>query len=253
MKKLFLMIISFLLMTSFAYCGSLGNTFLSDKTDSLIAVTTEGNYIFDSDLDAKVTGVSDYEIDNAIFLYEKIAYVGWERIRPYIKLGVGSIEANFIGTGTKYDYETEMAFSYGAGVEGTIYSFENSGINLFGNILYEYLKADIDELKEDGVKTAVSSDEIQMEKYQIALGINKVIELNGGNTLIPYIGVKYQILDLNTKFESATTSSDYNSEAEDEIGVFLGCIYEVNDTISLGLEGNFIDETAISGSVVIKF
>ena len=71
---------------------------------------------------------------------------------------------------------------------------------------------------------------------------------------VPYLGVKYS--DVKTKYNLEWEEGDSDIckfSSENNVGMFLGTDWELNDTWSLNLEGEFINEKAVSFALVGKF
>ena len=68
---------------------------------------------------------------------------------------------------------------------------------------------------------------------------------------MPYLGIKYSDLEIKATVDDEDT--EIKLKADDNIGVFLGTDYKINDAWSLNIEARFIDETAMSFSAMYRF
>ena len=102
-----------------------------------------------------------------------------------------------------------------------------------------------------------------IREWQVALLAATEIDISGSgreevlgvSTIIPYAGVKYS--DLNGRLRLSWTSGNYNNpgkiDAADNVGVFAGCDFVGPNSVSLSLEGRFVDETAITAGLAVLF
>ncbi len=260
MKKLVLTLFGLVILTAAAFAGPVGNIITQDDEANLaetpVAFTTEAYGIMKADMDPQVAGFTAYDLENSYFIYEKITYESIKRIKPYVKFGISKFDFELTATGwpaSKYEIETEPALAVAGGIYGDIYLFEDTGVKIFGNLEYEYSSAQIDEIKEDSASATLLKDELVYQKVQASLGVSKDITLQNGDFFIPYLGVEYQQYRIDTEFTTATTTADFVAKADDNFNLFAGCNYEFSDTFSLGVEGKFLGENSVTGSVTIRF
>ncbi|HEO64021.1 MAG TPA: hypothetical protein ENN78_01990 [Candidatus Omnitrophica bacterium] len=216
--------------------------------------------VFDRDMKLKsMSPDSGTQISNAKFdeMYRtdaKISYGVFDNLDIYIKLGVADFktEEEWINTtpnnGTIKD-KTKNAFMYGAGLKGTILLEDDW---LFG--------ADIQYLRHrnkyngriDNQTSPADSEDISgkmtVQEWHVAPYIAKKLD-----NFIPYLGVKYSDVRIKDKYDTSSGSMEEKREADDNVGIFIGTDYTINDNWKFNLEGRFIDETAMSLGVACNF
>lgn len=263
-KLLFLSLIIFLSLPVVAKAASVGGA--ETQEQGVISIGLDQEFVFDRDLKLKsMDPAPDVileikpEIDSMHRTMVKANYGVLDNLDIYVKLGTADFKSEMPYTWTGSDesetgiikIKGDNAFAYGFGAKGT-YNLENDWI-IGCDVQYLRHKNDCkgiaSEDAEDGDEDSFKGD-VTFQEWHIAPYIAKKL----GN-FVPYLGVKYS--DLRTKFKQTWEDDDeagtWKIEAEDNVGVFLGTDYKVNDVWSLNLEARFVDETAMSFAAAYKF
>lgn len=220
---------------------------LLTKGEYPIKVGTELDFVIERELD--VSGV-DVEIEAFNWYMSKISYTMADKVDLYCLLGGASGEFSEKYSGVDLKYETEGAFAWGLGATFLLNEFEN-GIRLGLDGRYRQVEPDIDEviLNNVDVSSIITSGSIEYKEWQVALGISKEFE-----QFVPYGGIKYTDVEASMKATILGTTyktDDINSDGV--FGIFIGCDFLPTENISIGVEGRFIDETAVTVAATYHF
>jgi long-subunit fatty acid transport protein len=189
----------------------------------------EVTFVFDRDLDR-----ANGELDEEREAYAKIGYIpDAYPVEFYGLLGTMSFEVN---QGSLH-YETDYGLAYGFGAKAQIWKDDDSGTAVGLDAKYRRSEPEIDE------STFGDGGDVTYQDWQIALGVSQKIE----NNLTPYGGIKYNDVSIKDLERFSNQNSD------DVIGLFVGVDYAVSDTLALNIEGNFVNETALTGAIAMKF
>ncbi len=193
-------------------------------------------------------------LDN-VDIYAKVGvadFKGDSNVKYFDDAWVGGVD---IG---KWKQNGETAPAYGVGMKWA--QALTSGILIGADVQYLQHKNDFkgteswDAYDGSGVWQYAMAQSLNgnmlFQEWQAALYVAKEM-----GAFVPYAGVKYSDLrtQIKMEFEGYPSQYKYNSQADKHVGVFVGSNYELNKTWALGLEGRFVDETAMSLSVVAKF
>jgi opacity protein-like surface antigen len=253
MKKILLLLAAFCFIVSgLVYASPVGNPArpLLANEEMPFSIGADLDFVFNRELDASG---EDLEIDQLNMYAARLSYTLEKRAEFYCLLGAanGVWKESYAGANLKY--ETETAFAWGIGATVYLYEFEN-GIQLGLDGSYRSSEPDVDSITLNGIRYSIPSGgvsdvNIEYGEWQVALGISKQID-----KFVPYGGIKYS--DVKTSLEATISGTTYSSDdvSSDMIfGIFLGCDYVVHDNISLGIEGRFIDETALNVRGIYRF
>ncbi len=272
MKRLiFLSLAALLCLPALVYAASIGGA--ETQGQGKFGIGLDQEFVFNRDaklknispaldLDSDKTLETKPEIDNMYHTMVKTSYGLSEDLDIYVKLGTADFKASMPWTITdtaagewitgNMKTKGKSAFAYGFGAKGK-YELDNDWI--FG-LDVQYLRhkndyAGINSWEDSDGDSGVESfkGDVTFQEWHVAPYIAKKL----GN-FVPYLGVKYS--DLRTKFKVTWEDEEVQTwkiEADDNIGVFLGTDYKVNDIWSLNLEGRFIDETAMSFGTTYRF
>ncbi len=189
----------------------------------------EATFVFDRDLDR-----ANAELDEEREAYAKIGYVPDDLpVEFYGLLGTMSFEVN---QGALH-YETDYGLAYGFGAKAQLWKDDDSGTAVGIDAKYRRSEPEIDE------STFGDGGDVTYQDWQVALGVSQKIE----NNLTPYGGIKYNDVSIKDLERFANQNSD------DVIGLFIGVDYDVSQEIALNIEGNFVNETSLTGAVAMKF
>lgn len=219
--------------------------------------------------------IEDIEADSS-----RLFFKGTLGLHPnvdiFVKLGTANAnwEAKLKDPGfpdEKLEFEDDSDFAWGIGAKVKIFetpgglrfmadaqymSYEVDGVFKVDGVTFEQMILD-ELLLLDPTATFSSESKTEIVEWQVAFYVNQTF----GN-FSPYIGVKYS--DLNADFAldgsgqvlgaPVLLTIDGESEAEDNIGLFLGTdIYIVPNQFSVNIEVRFIDETAGTIGVNYRF
>ncbi len=183
----------------------------------------------------------------------------------WMKVGTVAINNN---TTTKVSLTADGAFAVGGSAKVDITEFqvipEQPAMKLFAGGGYRFTNPDVDSIHAsfDAVSEALN---IEINEWSATLGVSQRINdpiktwfgWGGLNfAWVPYVGVQYTDLDLNISGTSdlpTASSLDRQSvktghlNSDDVVNVVVGMqIISFDDKLSIGLEGRFIAETAVS-------
>ena len=259
MKKIILLgLVLFLSLPVVAEATSIGGA--ETQGQERLAVGMDVAFLLDKDLKFKsATGllatqeIKNVETDKGYQVMLKTSYGLLDNLDAYIKLGLADFEAeddNYM-LGIKWAddiIDSSTDFAYGFGLKGK-YELEEDwwvGCDL------QYLRSKHEaKVTQDYVfgSTSTKYKSFVVQEWHIAPYIAKRI-----NNFAPYFGVRYSDMRLKMKNpDAALWLDDYKLEADDNVGVFLGTDYEIDDNLVLNLEVRFIDEMALSFGADYKF
>lgn len=273
---IFLGIFIFLLNISFrVFAGTVGNTATIDgpkgpgifslKKDRNISIKSGLDFEFLFDRDIKANAASNTELTSAEWYMAKISCVMFNRVEPYLKLGIAHMKARWTEAGSEVKLESDTNFAWGFGSRVLIWEFERPRIKIISDAFYRIADLDAEEGYSAGAKVSMdtSKSRFLIREWQIALLAATEIDISGPgredflgvSTIIPYAGVKYS--DINGRLRLTWTSGNYNNPGEIEsdniFGLFAGCDFVGPNSVSLNLEGRFIDETALTAGLAVLF
>lgn len=262
MKFLILTLIM-IFAVSVAYAAPVGNPATPVMLKSGL-LTKEEESQFGFVIGPEFDFVNDRNIKNQVgdtkvrFYGGKAGVVIADRAFVYGILGACQIEQEFTVLGSKVEWETETEFAWGVGT--TVLLYETT-IDLMGNGIlrlgvdgkFRYSNPDVEEITIDGTvyklsDAGVSNVNLELKEWQVALGISYQID-----RFLPYIGVKYSDVDGEAKGTYSGTTYKENLKADDNIGIFVGTDILITDSMSVNVEGRFIDEQALTVGALIRF
>ena len=208
---------------------------------------------YDSVTERELESDSEVELDA---VSAKISLDYKDQVSIYTTLGQTSdaVLTEKAGSNT-YKYFFEDSFIWSVGVTAKLYTFENIGLDVIGDVSYrDASEMDVEELDINGTRynksqfTAGSSIEADWEEWQAALGVSKKFD-----QFTPYAGIKYSDVDVEGRATVSGTTYDAIAEADENVGVFAGTTVEAFDGLTFDVQGRFIDETAFTVSANYKF
>ncbi len=259
MKRLILLsLITLLCLPIAVYAASIGGAETQGQDKFALGLDTA--FILDRDLEFEsATGLpanaeqKNIEIDEAYQIMLKTSYGLLDNVDVYLKLGVADykIESEAYSAGVKVaedEINTDTDFAYGFGLKAT---YELGDDWLVGGDL-RYLrskhKAKTAQTPLGGETTSNTYKSTVIQEWHIAPYIARRI-----NNFTPYLGIRYSDTRFKMKEPTDDDTDDLKYEADDNVGVFLGTDYKLDENWSLNLEGRFIDETALSFATTYKF
>jgi hypothetical protein len=265
MKRLIAIFIclGFVLSITVAYAAPVGNIatpstlkkgIIYQPEDNAFAVVAGGE--IDLTFDRKIKHQTNDTKFNAYG--GKIGILLMERFMPYTVLGVGQAEYKETILGTDVKFETKYDFVWSVG--GTVMLYETKPGEMGDGIFrigvdgrYRQSDLDLDKVTIGGTEykksdLGLTKADLDIKEWQIALGLSYQVQ-----QFIPYIGVKYS--DLRGDVIAADSTGEYKDKikADNNVGIFVGGDLVINDTVSANIEGRFIDETAMSFGLLVRF
>jgi len=203
--------------------------------------------------------IKDADGDVEISAYtSKLGVTVANKATLYCLLGAGSAKESATISGSKIEVETETGFLWGIGAniiayEKEIQGFGDGVLRLGGDIKYRSCNPDIDEFTIDGTTYSldalgVTNANAEYGEFQVALAASYQMD-----SFVPYLGVKFATLDGEVKGTYSGTEYKLDYEEDENVGMFAGFDFLINDSIALNFEGRFIDEEAISVGGTIRF
>jgi opacity protein-like surface antigen len=270
MKKL-LVIALFLGVPLACYALGINGTGTTEK--GKFAVGLEGEHVFERKMEGSTINTSSLgisvmraypDVENINRALLNLSYGLTDYVTLYIKLGAAEFESKTdvfiqnIGRIGHMELDSDKAFAYGGGMRIELpLSQDDNALRL--GVDGQYLRHENDVRGGQnfvglfaGLPPVSVKGEFEIQEWQIAGYFAKSF---GGFT--PYIGVKASNLyaDGHTTFGGwaapGRVPADYDSKYN--FGAFIGADLKVGDSWALGVEGRFVDETAISGKVVYNF
>ena len=236
-----------------------------DKNISLKAAV-DFDYIFNRDLHANAAVRT--KIKNGTWSMVKISYgMLNDRIEPYLAFGVVSLKAKWNEAGTDVELKSDNTLGWGIGTRALLYSLQKPKVNFIGNVMYRMANLDPSEGSVNGSKVGLdnSKSKFLIREWQLALLASTEIDIGGEGSdreeilgiskLVPYAGIKYSDINgrLRLQRSNATFYNPGTIEAEHNFGIFAGCDILGTGSLSLNIEGRFIDETALTGGLALLF
>jgi len=266
MKKMYVLGISMIFLTIFSVvvnAAPVGNIAAPAIMKSLlltgddevklgIIAAGEGDIVFDRKIKDEY---GDVELS---FYGSKIGVSLFDKAIIYGLVGAGSAQEEIDISGTKVEFETETDFAWGVGAsviayETKIDGFGNGILRVGGDIKYRSAEPSVDKVTIGSVvydlpNALITDSSVEYNEFQTALGLSYQLD-----KFIPYMGVKFCGLDGDVKATLSGTEYKDSFEEEESVGMFVGTDILIGDSISLNVEGRFIDEEAISFGASIRF
>ena len=146
-----------------------------------------------------------------------------DRLDIYTTLGqINDPEFRQTFDGSDVKFELEDKFIWSVGLAGTIYEWEDAGIQLFGDGNYRRASGmDYKAVVVDGTRYTKSelSGEVdaKWEEWQVAFGVSKKFKY-----FIPYVGVKYSDVKASAKATAGGIEYGDRDKSKRKVGPFLG-------------------------------
>lgn len=199
------------------------------------------------------------EISSSNQTHLKAAYTLFPQLQPYVKLGGADYEeqlrtvtiAGLAGT-KNIDFDYDWGFAVGGGLQG-IQEFGSGSEWLVGYDL-QYLRSDHDlsSVTHEGRAATGVSGAVSGQEWQSAFYAGRRWTVGEG-TLTPYVGGRwstYEIqIDSNLNYTDATDGAIAvigSTQTATEFGALVGATYRLPNRWRIGIEGRFVDETALT-------
>jgi hypothetical protein len=222
----------------------------------VLSVAGEASYLPERELD-KVEAEASADFFGAKFILSLL-----DKYNLYATVGsindpkVSAVLANTAGVVSEVLFKLDNDTILGVGLSGLIYELKDSGIKLFADAAYRGSNdLTIETMRIDGKEysgtSLIDQDAAEWSEWQAALGISKDIGI-----LTPYVGVKYSDVNIYTSaaYNGANTWTIDDAGSDNVVGVFAGLsLLPCDGKVKLDVQGSFVDETSVSGSVSVKF
>ena len=180
-----------------------------------------------------------------LFFGGKVGVLLMDRFIGYGVFGSGIANQVFTFSDLNVKWATEYDLVWGVG--GTIMAYETKIEQMGNGILRVGLDGRYRQAHLD-VEDANQSPSYEFSEWQAALAVAYQIE-----QFIPYVGVKYSDAAGDATATLNGTAYKIDFENDDNVGIFVGGDYLIDDSVMINLEGRFIDESALSAGATIRF
>ncbi len=249
-KKVFLVLGVFFLFPVVCFAAAIGGTETVGKGEWSIGLEQE--VVFERNMEnASLSGGQrvELEIDKAYRTMAKISYGLMDNMDMYIKLGTSEFEVDqkVFSPDESGEKDSKTDFAYGAGLKWNMPLKKGC----FLGVDAQYLRHR-NKYTYTNTSTAVydvQEDKLTLQQWHVASYIGKKM-----GKFVPYLGVRYSDARLKSEGQSTWVAPcNWKSEAEDNVGIFVGTDVKLADNWTLNVEGRFIDETAMSVGSSFKF
>jgi len=266
MKKIviFSLVLALCCFSSITYAASIGNK-IEPIGQGKFAVTAEGNFVFDRDMESKGSStsgstVTSLEVEKMNQEYAKLILGVTDNINIFAKLGVTELrdlQAKF-STGEDVDADFDNDFLYGGGFNAVIKLGDNEEFFMGLNGDFSFFEADTEDLTiSDNTVTNVSG-EGEVTEIQVGGYAGMRLDISDDIVALPYLGVFYNHFNLDADAINYTIGGtnyvlNIDSDGDDEFGIAVGTDVNITENFSLNVEGRFIAGTAVSFGGTFKF
>jgi len=221
--------------------------------------------VFSKDLDSS-TEIEKAEIEGQ-WAMAKFGITLFNRIEPYVKLGISNLEAKWKQNSTHdIRVQTDSGLAWGVGIKGIIWEFDNFwDIRITGDAQYRTTEPDVNETSANSVGISDTGADFKIEEWQASILLSKKFELPlklQSVYIVPYTGMTICDSIVDIKFrdanETGAYTTDYNIfEANNDsiYGFVLGCdiLPTLTSSFMYSMELRLLDETALTLGGTMKF
>lgn len=261
-------------LTHISFAGTVGNTAtlkdpkgegafsLKKSKNFAIKAGVDAEFVFDRDI--KASAAVNSEITNAQWYMGKISCVLFNRVEPYVKLGVAHMNVKWNEDGKNAKLESDNGFAWSLGSKALVWDFERPNLRLVADGYYRIADLSAEKGYYNGATLAMepANSRFFIREWQISLiaatdidvsAMSDASDFLGVTRIVPYAGVKYS--DISGRLRMIWTSGNYNNpgqiRSKHKFGLVAGCDFVGPNSVSLNLEGRFIDETAITAGLQV--
>jgi len=223
------------------------------------AVSVEDNFIFERELKSDA-GRTECKVDDTQQIYGKVTF-GWtDNFNLYGKFGSVLSSKYRFKTPATYEYETDSAFLWGAGMTG-IYEVMDD-FKAGAEVQFNSWQVDVDEVRWVGVAGSnITNTEINNYEVQVTGVLIYDYELPDIKTVAsPYVAAGYQYFSTETDdtmsfntVDQGSSTDHWDMENDDVFVIVTGINIKYKDNLKLSVEGRFLAETAMSGNLTVTF
>lgn len=225
-----------------------------------IKTSLDIEFLIDKELDTS-SELSGAQLEGKYYMV-KIGATILNKVEPYVKLGLSSLEAKWKHGNDEYSAESNLGFTWGAGLKGIIWEFENIGLRLTGDAQYRSADLDVDECALGGRTVTDPGATFKVDEWQIAFLLSKKFEIPlklQSIYVVPYTGVKLSDSKVDVNFKDPTNptadNSLYFAGNDKKYGFVAGCdiVPSLTGSYMYSIELRLVDETSISLGGAVKF
>ena len=170
----------------------------------------------------------------------------FDRIQPYVKLGVSYIDMNWIETNESIKAEGGRASAWGVGFNAYLWEFKGLGLKIFSTASFRVTKPRLRSVEN---KTSVINKKFEIFERQATLGMSKKFDISSSEqfSIVPYAGAVLSDTTAIVRFVDGRRT--YNAGAtgqEENFGLFFGSDFIFLDTFSLNVEARILDQESLS-------
>ncbi len=257
-----------------SFAGTVGNTAtledpkgagvfsLKKARNFAIKTGVDTEFVFDRDI--KASAAVNSEITTAQWYMGTISCVLFNRVEPYVKLGMAHMKLKWNEDGKNAKVESDNGFAWSLGGKVLVWDFQKPNLRLVADGFYRVAELDPETGSYDGATIEMDrgSSRFFIREWQISLiaatdidvtTMSKEADFLGVTRIVPYAGVKYS--DISGRLRMVWTSGNYNNpgqiRSDRKFGIVAGCDFIGPNSVSLNLEGRFLDETAITAGLQV--
>ncbi|NQT90069.1 MAG: hypothetical protein HQ558_02330 [Candidatus Omnitrophica bacterium] len=245
-----LICLALVLSTAWAYAAPVGNIATpAVLKKGLIIKDEQGQYGIIAESENDITfdrNLKDQASDTQfMFFGGKLGVLFLDRFIAYGVLGGGQAQQTFQFGDLNIKWSSDYDIVWAVG--GTAMVYEKQFKELWNGIMrlgfdgrYRQAHLDVDDPNQ--------APKYEFDEWQVAFEVTYEID-----NFIPYVGVKYS--DATGDATATVNGNSYKIDFEnnDKIGIFVGGDYVFQDVASINLEGRFIDETALTAGLTVRF
>jgi len=255
--------VMFILSTTLTFAAPVGNIatpavikkglFIQDQQGQYgIIAVSENDVTWDRNLKDQFSD-SQYN-----FFGGKVGVVFVDKYVVYGLIGGAQAKQKFTISGVDIKWDTKYDLAWGVG--GTAILYETQVKEMGNGILrigidgrYRQSHLDVDKIVASPGNFNINNATATSSKYEFADWQAALALAYQVDKFVPYVGVKYSDAVGEATVTAGGTEFKIDFEGADNVGVFAGMDVLLNDSFSIGCEGRFIDETAVTGAATLKF
>lgn len=239
--------------------------FVQEKSVAIKA-GAEFEYLFGRNLHSKET--TRARLSHGILGMASLSCAIFDRIAPYGKIGLAQMSSNwteFGGQQAVLDSGNALAWSVGSKL--LIWDFKRPNLKITADGFYRVLNLDPQSATyaNSSVKIDPGKSRFLIHEWQTALLLSTDMDLSGSavreevlgiSTMVPYVGVKYSDVTGRLRIIREDSPDFYNVgniSSDRKVGLVVGCDLSGPYSVSVNLEGRFIDETGMTVGIVVLF
>ncbi|MBI1953820.1 MAG: hypothetical protein HYS41_06840 [Candidatus Omnitrophica bacterium] len=257
-----------LLMAQAAFAGMVGGPIVKAQSDEeeledfyRIRVGVESDFVFDRDL--TVPGGIGSQENSGQSHAARISYSPAAPVELYALAGVADLELESTDNRTlelvKEDFD--FGFMYGGGISAQQDFLEEFwDLKIKMDAQFVQWESDLNQWSGSINGTfSTTTGNVRARAYHAAFTIGRTLEFGYGDWQVtPYLGGRWSQMtaeenDLDINLTAADDLSESGWRSDDHAGVVAGLSIQFKEDWLLGVEGRFVDETAVSAVGSYRF